>query len=469
MTQPDSWEQIFERVGKVPGSTKQQPARKTVQALQEEAVRQHENTLWDVAISMGQTQTESGDPYTAINEAWNQGGQSTADLEREQQSIAAGLAQLQADVKANNNSGKSFIVPVADYGTSVPSVFDLIDNAGSGAVYNDGNTLQMSNHDGREVFSYNAEPLATDHFETSLLVPKQPGTALIVQNRSLYWIGRMDATSDNYCVARLRGTKLRVGAVIDGVSTLSSPTWFGSGADGSGPTEVTITPGVYMTFAGGTVGDNRIFQFKVNNQVRATFNDTGDVSALGEDYRWTGFGLENSEDAVTNQSPTVSHFMANDNAPAPIVGSYASMCRVSTSLVAVLSGVNTMPNNFFDLALECSPDITMNPVDGSFTVSESKPYILTVESKCGGSWPNHFKFVSFVDGLQNRYMSPDFGFTSNALGGTQLPDHVHGTASLYLLEGDTVQVGYDSDGGTPNALRGEATGFQTWVSLQGIG
>ena len=469
MTQPDSWERIFERVGKVPGSTKQQPAKKTVQALQDEAQFQRRQYAWDVAVSMGQVQTEGDDdPYTAINDAWNAGGQSTADLEREQQSIAAGLAQLQADVKANNNSGKSFIVPVTDYGTSVPSVFDLIENSGAGAIYNDGNTLQMSNNDGRELLGYNVEPLATDHFEVSLLVPKQPGTALIVENRTLYWVGRRDATSDNFCIARLRGTKLRVGAVIDGVSTVSSPTWFGSGADGSGPTEVTITPSIYMNFSGGTGSDTRIFQFKVNNQVRATFKDSGAVSALGEDYRWTAFGIENSADAITNQSPSISHFMANDNAPADIVGSYARMARLNTSNISVFSDAHEL-TGFFDITMASSPDITPNPANGSFTVNKSKPYIINTTLRCGGSWPNHFQFVLYLNGILDHRFGADFGYTSNALGGTQLPDGIAGSTSINLNEGDTVQLGYWSDGGTPNALRGDATGGLSWVTITGAG
>lgn len=53
MTQPDSWEWIFERVGKVPGSTKQQPAKKTVQALQDEAQFRQDRHVADVAVALG--------------------------------------------------------------------------------------------------------------------------------------------------------------------------------------------------------------------------------------------------------------------------------------------------------------------------------------------------------------------------------------------------------------------------------
>lgn len=53
MTNPDSWDSIFERVGKVPGSTKQQPAKKTVQALQDEANFRRDRHVDDVAVAIG--------------------------------------------------------------------------------------------------------------------------------------------------------------------------------------------------------------------------------------------------------------------------------------------------------------------------------------------------------------------------------------------------------------------------------
>lgn len=67
MTQPDSWERIFEATQAVPGSTKQQPAAKTVQALQEEAQYARKRYAADVAVSMGAVDTgDDFDPYEAL-------------------------------------------------------------------------------------------------------------------------------------------------------------------------------------------------------------------------------------------------------------------------------------------------------------------------------------------------------------------------------------------------------------------
>lgn len=386
---------------------------------------------------------------------------------REQTQMQAAIAQLKADVTANNNSGKTLLMTVSEYGTTFPSVLTVFDTSGGGTLTNDGDTLEFSKDTGRKLFSYNVEPLATDFFEVSLIVPRPLGTTWgSYGDRAIYFLGRGDSGWDNYCVARLNGDKLRIGAVVDGTSTIDSPIWFDRVGGG---TEATISPGSYMTFRGGTAAGVDVFQFLVNNQVVATFIDTDGDSLYGEDYRWVGAGLENENNDVLNRVANISHLMGNDNAPAPVVGSFASICRLSSSQVSVLSGNHALPDDFFDFVSEVSTDITVDLDDGSFTVSKPGPYILATTLRCGGSWPNHFQLAAFVDGLRNRHMSADFGFTSNALGGTQLPDAVHGSVPLQLLAGDKVQVGYLSDGGTPNALRGEASGLYTWATLTGLG
>lgn len=386
---------------------------------------------------------------------------------REQTQMQAAIAQLKADVTANNNSGKTLLVTVSDYGTTFPSVLTVFDTSGGGTLTNDGDTLEFSKDTGRKLFSYNVEALATDFFEVSLIVPRPLGTTWgSYGDRAIYFLGRGDATWDNYCVARLNGNKLRIGAVIAGTSTIDSPLWFDAVTGGN---EVTITPGSYMTFRGGTSAGVNVFQFLVNNQPAATFVDTDNDGLVGEDYRWTGAGLENENNDVLNRVANISHFMANDNAPAPVVGSFASMCRLSTSLVAVLSGTNELPDSFFDFVTENSTDISYSLTDGTFTVSKPGSYLISATLRCGGSWPNHVQLVSFVDGIAGKHMSADFGYTSNALGGTQLPDAVHGSVPLQLQAGDSVSIGYLSDGGTPNALRGEATGNYTHFTIMGTG
>ncbi len=463
MTETADWQPTFEAARRIPGGTKQRPSQKDWEELKKSTEFSRKRYASDIAVAMGAVDTgDEFDPLSEINEITTNQNQSSADLKRETDAIAAGLAQLQADVKANNNSGKSFIVAVSDYGTSIPSVFDLVADTGSGAIFNDGNTLQMSNNTGREVLGYNVEPLATNYFEVSLVVPKQSGAfGSSYGDRCLFFIGGADETFDNYRVARLNGNKLRIGAVLDGVSTLDSPTWFGP--------EVTITPGTYMTFRGGTISSEFHCQFLVNNQVRANFIDAGEVSLIGDDYRWTACAIQNSAVDIINRSASVSHFMANDNAPALVSGSIGHMYRTSTTQVAVTAGVNPLPTSFFGLLGEVSPDIIPDLTAGTLTVTESRPYVITASARTGTSWVNHFMWVLYRNGLPDRYFPmPDVMWGSNALGGTIKPDLVGATLSVHGYAGDEFGLGYEVDGTAGNILRGEAAGQMTYFTVVGV-
>lgn len=466
MSETADWDPTFAAVHKVPGSKQQQPSKKTYEDLAREAEFSRNRYASDVAVAMGAVDTGADfDPYGAIAEQHDTGGAATAALRRETTSIAAGLAQLQSDVTANNNSGKSFIVAVADSGLVVPTVFDLIDDSGAGGIFNDGNTLQMSNNDGRELLGYNVEALVTDYFEVSLIVPKQAGTTFnSYVNRALFFLGRGDATWDNYCFARLNGDKLRIGAVIDGVSTLDSPVWFGLGVLGAGSDEITINTGIYMTFGGGTLAGQWVFQFKVNNQVVATFGDAANASLIGDDYRWTGLGIRNDGD-FGNRSPTVSHFVANDNSPAAVVGSGGRMERISTGAVNISSGSHALPASFFDNPGALTEDINRNVSAGTYEVTEADWYKITVHLATGTGWPNHFRLRLFLNGLADDYMSPDTTFGTNVLGGAEIPEGVHGSWSGYLNALDEVEVGYDAESSALSALRGTASGKQSYFTI----
>lgn len=65
MSQPfEDWQPTFDAVHNVPGSTKQQPAKKTVQALQEEAERNRRRQVADVAVGLGAVDTgDDFDPW----------------------------------------------------------------------------------------------------------------------------------------------------------------------------------------------------------------------------------------------------------------------------------------------------------------------------------------------------------------------------------------------------------------------
>ena len=373
--------------------------------------------------------------------------------------IAAGLAQMQSDLAANNNSGSTFTVAMADSGTSMPTELTKFEDTGAGSVTNDGDTLEFSNDDGREMFGYNVSALQTDYCEVSLVVPRQAGTYFgSYGNRAVYFVGRANAAFTTYCFARLNGNKIRVGCVEDGVTTLSSPTWFGS--------EQTVSPASYMTFRCGSVGGDDVFQFLVNNQVRATFTDGGGGSLIGSAYHWFGFGIENDANDLVNRVPNVSHLVANDNEPAPVLGSGATLVRTSTGSVGVTSGVNVLPDDFFDGVEEVSADMTYDLEDGSVTIPADDWYTVNVNAKTGSAWVDHFSWVLYRDSVAHKYFGPDYTYGSSGLGGTIIPDWLGATWTGYLTAGDVIQIGYNAPATIGSTLTGTADGAQTYFTIR---
>lgn len=423
--------------------------------------------------------TEKEDPFKWIQDTWdaifnaNSGGgsqtgwslldmfDSQAQQKKELTQMAAGLAQLQADVTANNNSGSTFQVTVADY-SGVPSVLTPAWTNGTGTVTNDGDTLEISNNDLLVFYKYNPEPLLTDYFETSLIVPRLGDG---YDQRSLLWVGRADSGFNNLVFARLNGVNLQVGCVSGGLSG-GTYTYFRSGTTGTGPYTVGIGPGAYMTFRGGTLGGVRIFQFLVNNVVVANFVDTAGVSLYGPSYRYVGFGIWNSA-GLWNNAPNVSHMLANDNAPAATMGTIATLIRTNTAGVGVTTGLQKLPNNFFDTVEEVSPDMAYSLLNGTVTVPKAGPYALMVSLKNHTDWPAHCQFVVYKNGLPYKRFT-DFLWGSNGFGGALKSYGAVGSGIFYFNAGDTVGFGVKTDGTVSNVFTGTASGMDTYMTIAAL-
>lgn len=101
MTQSDSWERLFESAQTVPGSTKQQPAKKTVQALQEEAQYARKRYAADVAVSMGAVDTgDDFDPYQALSDIAQANADAIDAIDQANVDAVDAIAALDARVTA---------------------------------------------------------------------------------------------------------------------------------------------------------------------------------------------------------------------------------------------------------------------------------------------------------------------------------------------------------------------------------
>jgi hypothetical protein len=341
----------------------------------------------------------------------------------------------------------------------MPSVFTKFLDSGSGAVVNDGDTLNYLSSTGVELFEYNVDELATDYFEVSVVAPKKPGEYFFdYGSRSVYLIGRKNTAGTSYCFARIRGDSVRVGAAIDGTSTFASPTWFGSSQ--------AFQWGSYLTFRGGTDAGSRWFQVLSNNRLRATFNDAAAVSLLGSGYRRVGFGLENEDNDLLERAPNISHFNANDNVPVDYPGTGGRMYRTSTGTVNLSSGAFVLPSNFFGNAEQVSDDLTYDLTTGKWTVTNAGRYYVKFSTRTTeGAFPNRMVFALYRNGSAELYGGHTWARFVTGAGTNLTPGWLADEWVIPLAAGDYVQIGYDTTGAASDVLTGTASGLSTYFSI----
>lgn len=156
-----------------------------------------------------------------------------------------------------------------------------------------------------------------------------------------------------------------------------------------------------------------------------------------------------------------------DNLTPDVEGSTARMSRTATSSVNYQGGgsVTAVPSSFFDNIEYESLDIDANTADGTFTVVEAKPYIISARIQLSTSvlaWGNVVLQVYRSGSWQSmQYGAPLY--TDNASAA------LVGNWVQYLNAGEKVRLATVRGGTNLNALTGDSDGIQTYFGIVGIG
>lgn len=394
-----------------------------------------------------------------------------ADQQGQIAQINAGLAALQADLAANNNSGVSYTVSFAGMPDgAVPSEFTKISDTGAGGVSVVGGALKWTdsgNSGASELYLFNAGTATTDYFEVSAVMPSKPEADWLGGANSYNRIiGRSNTAGTIYTFAEIGSSWIRVGCMVSGTVT-----WFGSSVSFSAPA------GSYITFRGGTGGGVRVFQVLVNNVVRATFTDTGSVSSIGAGYMSGGLDFVAAARTLGGQNTpgSVSAFTMNDNAPAAVLGTTFRAYRSSTSSITKAAGDVVLPNGCIDTVDYISGDLAWDSTTQKITVSKAGTYIIGMRIRCSDvieiseTWTP----LLYKQGTLHSRGSGDTGL--DVYGGDSTvayPSHklrFSGGAPMmcYLNAGEYVQFGMASAGN--QGIVGDAAGTETWVTVARIG
>lgn len=342
---------------------------------------------------------------------------SLADLQSQVASANRQLAQLQSTTTGGNNSGKSYFINIGDYAdaASPPSIFTKILDTGAGSVATSSGVLAWQDSGSSaasEYYVHNAGDLLTDYFEVHGIMPRRSETEFPNPSYDVLW-ARGNAAGDTRCFLRFGYQRARMGCVVTGTTTLF----------GSSDTQVSAPAGSRVTFRGGTVGGIRVFQMLVNGDVIDTVTDTGNVSQVGTNYRKWGWGMEAAARFGGGQATpgTLSALAANDNVPAPVVGSGFR-----------ISGTSSLNN-----VEAITPDMSWNAGTLTLTVNTEGWYLATLDVVASDSvstdWTVQIKQAGVVKS-QADYKARDDGSNRTMHRNAQT------TTGLYLKPGaNTVQ------------------------------
>jgi hypothetical protein len=214
-----------------------------------------------------------------------------------------------------------------------------------------------------------------------------------------------------------------------------------------------------------------------NTELRYTWNGSAYVSSttaassLGAAYRRFG-AIVVVKSGKT--SGTISSVAVSDSAPVIYGGSVARMSRLSESTVTFGTAENQLPATFFDTPEYESLDVDASIADGTFTVRESKMYMVTARIRLS----SFFTSMCYVS-LQ-RYNAATSTWSTTQDGDSIWPyDAFHnvqatnyaltGTWLQYLNAGDKVRLETWRQNGSSSVLTGQQYGQETYFSIAGLG
>jgi hypothetical protein len=240
-----------------------------------------------------------------------------------------------------------------------------------------------------------------------------------------------------------------------------------NGTEYSWATNISLTWSLDMTFVIGVGTSGRTYQVWSGNTLVYEHEEVGTSSSLGSGYRQYGSIAEiKSGTFGPRHGGKIAGISVADNEPPTFVGSYARMYRTSTTKVSLpASGPTALPSSFFPSAVE-SPDIDAVTVDGTFEVTESKPYLITARIERGTTM---FSFGTLV--LQRK---PSGGSWADAQWGQDIymghgSNGIDGHWVQYLESGDQVRLATNNSGGASTSLLGDANGVKTYFTITGAG
>ncbi|MEW5810257.1 MAG: hypothetical protein AB1925_12465 [Actinomycetota bacterium] len=378
--------------------------------------------------------------------------------------LGAAVADLQNDRNNSSVGGKGVVVDFTTRPTASTLGADFDQSyTGSGTgtlgiVNGTGAHWNAKNDASRTcLFRYNALQTATDYQKVWVAFGSSPEQFGRNAGRNEIH-GRKNAAGTAYVYAAMEKGRAELGCYVGGAKTMFVAKTSGFSFKSTG----------LYALECGTVGVLGLRVFRLldsNGSVILAHTEVGTTSQAGPDYRGgggavyavaTGFG-------TTGPGDMLAWAMA-DNYPPTLVGSIAKMYRANTGLVAINSGINPLPTDFFDNSGATTADYIVSRPNGSFTVTMDGNYWCKIQAKTV-DLPEQFTFVLFINDNPYEHAGDAHCRGVNILGGNVDPKACSAEITVPLQSGDTVSWGTDSVGFSGTAFGGEASGSETFCKM----
>jgi hypothetical protein len=403
--------------------------------------------------------------------------QALADQAATTAALVAAITAILNQQSAQGNSGNSAVVEfgtranASSLGADFTQTYSGLGTSMSWGIVEGKASIVGTDNDPRGCIAvYNAAQSLSDYQMVGAAFASAPEVAGGLDDDGWnYIIGRSNAAGTEYCYAALAKHAWELGCVVSGVKTV-----FASGSAGLlGGFSFKSTGNYWLQC--GDVGGARVFKIIEGATPIVTHTEVGTTSQLGALYRYTGTAMLAFGGFFGVSRPgRMTAFAFSDNIPPSFLGSGSLMYRSATAGINLAAGQNMLPFNFWGVLGEGTADITPNTSIGKFTVSIEGWYNVSTRIKCTQTnWPNGVQLLLYKGtaavptAVPYRYGGPEYSRGQNALGGANAPAAITAVwTNVYLRKDDFVQVGYDSVSLSGPAFTGEASGLQSYFSIE---
>jgi hypothetical protein len=371
-------------------------------------------------------------------------------------SNAQQLSSLTQTTGGASNSGMSANVNFANYANgNLPAAF-TVNYTGPGTstigILNGlahWNVVANGNRSARAI--YNIGPTLSDYQLVGATPNSGPGYNYnSSQSGANYQIARSDLAGNNYVYSKFTSTgplsyNVELGTIVAGVKTVFA-----------GPTAVTSNAALWLV--AGTPTSPRQFQVLSGSSPILTYTDAGNVSQMGANYRYWGFGgdvlTSGSNTAAPGDGAAVS---VADHQPPSTIGSFFRQYRISTTTVNVNSGFALCPANFFDTVDRVTADFVFTPSTNSLTVGYEGTYYCNLRYQIA-NLPGNTKFDPTLYQNGTMVRRGNGAFADGSLSANS-PSGIETGFMVYCKAGDVLQPGFWASTSMSGLLQG--SGDQT--------